>query len=149
MLKSGSGESTLDDKGRVSIPVRFRDQYQGKLIITWGLEHCAWIMTSPVFEQFARYVRTSEELTQEERLVLEDKHINLADDVELDKTGRIAIPTTIRKYARLTKNCMVVNTENRLSIWDSGIFDAYLAEKDTVARTAMNKLGSQDIFRVR
>ena len=146
-LKTGSIESTLDDKGRVNIPVRFREQYQGKLVITWGMEHCAWIMTPAVWERFERALRNSEMLTQEERLVLEDKHLNQAQVVELDKAGRIAIPPTIRKYANLSKDCMVIRAENRLDIWDSAVFDAYLAEKDTAARAAMNKLGSQDIFR--
>ena len=146
-LKTGAAESTLDDKGRVNIPVRFREQYQGKLVITWGMEHCAWIMTPAVWENFERALRNSEMLTQEERLVLEDKHINQAQVLEIDKAGRIAIPPTIRKYANLSRDCIVISAENRLSIWDSGVFDSYLAEKDAVARTAMNKLGSQDLFR--
>ena len=147
-LKTGSSESTLDDKGRVSIPVRFREQYQGELVITWGMEHCAWIMTPVVWERFEKALRDSETLTQEERLILEDKHINQAQVVELDKAGRLAIPPTIRRYANLSKDCMVISAENRLAIWDSGVFDAYLSNKDQLARTAMNKLGSQDIFRV-
>ena len=147
-LKTGSSESTLDDKGRVSIPVRFREQYQGELVITWGMEHCAWIMTPAVWERFEKTLRDSETLTQEERLILEDKHLNQAQVVELDKAGRIAIPPTIRRYANLSKDCMVISAENRLAIWDSGVFDAYLSNKDQLARTAMNKLGSQDIFRL-
>ena len=146
-LKTGSAESTLDDKGRVNIPVRFREQYQGELVITWGMEHCAWIMTPPVWERFMQALRNSEKLTQEERHILEDKHLNQAQIVELDKAGRIAIPSHTRKYANLSKDCMVISAENRLSIWDSDTFDAYLADKDAVARAAMNKLGSQDIFR--
>jgi MraZ protein len=146
-LKTGSAESTLDDKGRVNIPVRFREQFQGELVITWGMEHCVWIMTPAVWKRFEAALRNSDMLTQEERLILEDKHLNQAQVVELDKAGRIAIPPTIRKYANLTRDCMVISAENRLSIWDSGDFDAYLAEKDNVARGAMNKLGSQDIFK--
>ena len=145
-LKTGSAESTLDDKGRVNIPLRFREQYQGELVITWGMEHCAWIMTPAVWERFEQIIRNSETLTQEERLVLADKHLNQAQVVELDKTGRIAIPPTVRKYANLTKDCIVIRAKNRLDIWDSGVFTAYLTEKDTVARAAMNKLGPQDIF---
>lgn len=147
-LKTGSSESTLDDKGRVSIPVRFRDQYQGELVITWGMEHCVWIMTPPVWEHFRQALCDSEMLTQEERLILEDKHIHQAQGVEIDKSGRIAIPPTMRRYAKLTRDCMVINAESRLSIWDSGVFDSYLAEKDALARAAMNKLGSRNIFRL-
>ena len=148
ILKTGAAESTLDDKGRVNIPIRFREEYQGELVITWGMERCAWIMTPVVWERFEKALRNSGLFTQEERLILEDKHLNQAQIVELDKAGRIAIPPTIRKYASLTRDCMVISAENRLSIWDSDIFAAYLAEKDMVARAAMNKLGSQDIFKV-
>jgi len=149
-LKTGSAESTLDDKGRVSIPVRFREQYQGKLVITRAMEHCAWIMTTPVWKRYEQdlRVRSKEEgLNDEEWDVLEYKIIGHAQEVELDKAGRIAIPPTLRKYANLTKDCIVINGLNRLSIWDSETFEAYLEQKDPVARAAMNKLGSQDIFR--
>ena len=146
-LKTGSAESTLDDKGRVNIPVRFREQYQGDLIITWGMEHCALIMTPPVWERFVERIRNSSMLTQEERDIFEYKLLNQAQMTELDKAGRIAIPPPLRRYASLTKDCLVISAENRLSIWDSGVFEAYLAEKEIVARAAWNKLGSQDVFR--
>jgi MraZ protein len=145
-LKTGSAESTLDDKGRVSIPVRFREHFQGKLIITCGQEHCVWIMTPAAWERFERALLKSE-LTQEERSILEDKHLVQADEVELDKAGRIAVPPIIRKYANLTKDCRVSRNENRLIIWDKGDFDTYMVENDPLAKAAINKLGSQDIFR--
>jgi len=144
-LKTGSAESTLDDKGRVNIPTRFRDYFQGEMIITWGMEHCAWIMTPAVWERFEKALRNSEH-TPEERDVLADKHLNQANVVELDRSGRIAVPLTVRSYANLTKECMVIKDENRLSIWDKSTFYEYLSQKDELARAAMNKLGSQNIF---
>ena len=147
-LKTGAAESTLDDKGRVSIPVRFREHYQGKLVITRGMEHCVWVMTPQVWEHLEQTIRNSETLIQEERHILEDTLLIQAQETELDKTGRIAIPPTIRKHANLRKECMVISTGNRLSIWDSVVFETYLREKEEVARAAFNKLGSQDIFKV-
>jgi len=149
-LKTGSAESTLDDKGRVSIPVRFREQYQGDLVITRGRERCAWVMTAAVWERYEHDLRTrskEEGLNDEEWDVLEYKIIGHAQELELDKAGRIAIPPTLRKYANLSKDCMVINGKNRLSIWDCETFEAYLEEKEPMAREAMNKLGSQEIFR--
>jgi len=149
-LKTGSAESTLDDKGRVSIPVRFREYFQEKLVITRGMERCVWIMTNSVWERYEQDLRVrskEESLNDEEWDVLEYKIIGHAQEIELDKAGRIAIPPTLRKYANLSKDCMVINGKNRLSIWDSETFETYLEEKDSVARAAMNKLGSQDIFR--
>ena len=143
-LKNGSEKCTLDDKGRVLIPSEFREHFQGDLVITWGMERCAWIMTPPGWERFEQVLRNSETLTQEERLVLEDKYLNQAKVVKL-KDGRLAIPPTIRSYANLTKDCMAVRTKNRLAIWDKPTYDAYLAEKDPLSRVAMNKL-PKDVF---
>ena len=146
-LKTGSVESTLDDKGRVNIPKRFREHFQGELVITCGFEKCALIMTPASWEHYEKALRNSQVLVHEERQILEDKYLNQAQVVELDKAGRIAIPPTIRKYANLSSDCMVIRSENRLSIWDSAVWDAYLTEKDALARSAINKLGTQDIFR--
>ena len=146
-LNRGSAESTLDDKGRVSIPIRFRQFFEGELVITRGMEHYALIMTFSAWERYEQAFRNSDMFNPEERLILEDKYLNQAQVVELDKAGRIAIPPTIRKYANLTRDCLIVRVENRLSIWDSDAFEAYLAEKDELARAAMNKLDPQKIFK--
>ena len=148
-LNRGSAESTLDDKGRVNIPVRFREFFQGELVITRGMEHCALIMTPAGWERFEQAEVNSDVLNHEEREAFRNKHLNQAQVVELDKAGRIAIPSIIRKYANLRRDCIVIREEDRLLIWDSGDFEAYLTEKDQVARTAMNKLGSQDIFKAK
>jgi len=146
-LKTGAAESTLDDKGRVNIPTRFRDQFHGKLVITWGIERCAWIMTIPVWEHFEKTLRDAAKFTPEQLFILEEKHINQARVVEMDKAGRIPIDTIIRDYAKLNKDCRVIKSEDRLSIWDAPTYYAYLAEKDQIAREAMNKLG-QNLFRM-
>ena len=146
-LKRGSAESTLDDKGRVNIPARFREYFQGKLYITRGMDKCAMIMNEAVWTRFEQAEANSDKLNQEEREAFKNKHLNMASEVELDKAGRIAIPSIIRKYASLTRECIVIKDEARLLIWDSGILESNLAETDTLARAAMNKLGTQDIFK--
>jgi len=143
-LKRGSAESSLDDKGRVSIPVRFREYFQGDLIITWGADPCAWFMTPAVWERFERTVRDSESLTPGERMILESKHLSEAQVVELDKAGRIAVPPRTRRYANLTKNCLVIRSEDRLYIWDSATYDAYLTEKGPAAQAAWNKINDRE-----
>jgi MraZ protein len=101
------------------------------------------------WERFEQAEKNSNVLNHEEREGFRNKHLNQAQVVEIDKAGRIAIPSIIRKYANLSKECIVIRDEDRLLIWNSGDFEAYLTEKDEVARTAMNKLGSQDIFKAK
>ena len=149
-LKTGFAESTLDDKGRVNIPTRFREFFPGKLFITRGNEKCAMIMTEAVCErlfQEAEEKSRSGKITDEEGEPFNNKYLRLIQEVELDKAGRIAIPQLIRKYANLTRDCLVIRDENCLFIWDSEEFEAYLVQSDPLARSAMNKIGSRNIFK--
>ena len=148
VLETGSAESTLDDKGRVNIPKNFREHFQGELIITKGVEPCAMVLKPEVWER-VKQVEKSEELTYSEREALKRRLYNHVDVVEIDNVGRITIPPIIRKYAKLTRNCIVIRDEDRLLIWDSDVYNAYEEENDPIARAAMNKLGSQDIFRTK
>jgi MraZ protein len=143
-LKTGSSESTLDDKGRVNIPVRFREHFQGKLYITRGKERCAEIMPLEVFEQFVQREENSESLTQRERAAFRRKYFVQAESVELDKAGRIAIPAILRKYANITKDCLVMRDKERLFIWDSNTWESCLVNDDPLVRAAEDKLDAQE-----
>jgi MraZ protein len=150
-LKTGAKESTLDDKGRVNIPIRFREYFQGKLFITLGpgSERCAMIMTEDVCERLVQAERNPEEpLNQAERRILKNRLMLPMDEVELDKTGRIAIPSFIRRYANLTRDCLVMRDENCLFIWDSDTYYAYITETNPLSDSVMNKLSSKDLFRI-
>ena len=146
-LKTGSAESTLDDKGRVNIPVRFRDYFKGELVITRGSEQCAWIMTPTVWERFERSIRDSDLLKPKQRRQLEAKHLEEASMVELDKAGRIAVPPQIRRYANLTKDCLVIRSEDRLYIWDATTRDAYLSENAPETLEAWDLINDQEYLK--
>ncbi|MCL2093255.1 MAG: division/cell wall cluster transcriptional repressor MraZ [Treponema sp.] len=146
-LKTGSADSTLDDKGRVSIPIRFRDQFQGDLIISWGMEQCVWIMKPATWEAFEQRMRSSDAFNQEEWRYFEYTVLAQKQPAELDRAGRLAIPSSFRRYANMTRECLVICSEDRLSIWDVDTFFEYRRSKDSMGQAAMNKLGTPDIFR--
>lgn len=145
--KTGPAESTLDEKGRVNIPIRFRDQYQGELVISRGMDPCIWIMTPSVWETIKQDIKKTGEYSAEEWMALEEAFFCQAQQVELDKIGRVAVPSVLRKYANLSKECVVISTGDRLSIWDSDTYGAYIKEKNAVIRAALNKIGRQNIFK--
>jgi MraZ protein len=140
-LDYGSEKSTLDDKGRIIIPVEFRGFFQGELLLTYGMEKCAWIMTPPAWERMKQGILHSENLSPRERRLLEAKHLRQTQKVELDKQGRIPIALPIRKYANLTKICMVSRDSEKLSVWDFDGWYDYLALNDKPAEDAYDKLG--------
>ena len=143
-LKTGSADSTLDDKGRVNIPVRFREQYQGELVMTWGIDQCIYIMTLPAYEHLEKTLRNSAEFSKKWR-ILQHKHFAQAMPVEIDKAGRIAIPPTFRKYANLSRDCMVISSAlGYLSVWDTDTFYSYLAKNDELAQAAFDERSSTE-----
>jgi MraZ protein len=147
-LKTGSSESTLDDKGRVSIPVRFREQFKGELFITRGMERCVWIITPAAWENLKKNLSDPEVFAPESRRFYKDSIIDLKEEGKLDTAGRIAIPSALRSYANLTKGCLVVSSGDRLTIWDFGEFNDYIKTKGEVATAALDK-ANIDIFSAR
>jgi MraZ protein len=151
-LTTGAVESILDEKGRVNIPLRFRDRYQGDLVITYGMLPSVWIMKADVWEK-VKAKMTNLDFTVEERFFFEQRYDYQAQPVELDKSNRIAIPPTIRRYAKLTKECRVISAENRLEIWDTAFHSAFVDEGEPVvqgatAQAVMNKMGSIRLFKL-
>ena len=147
-LKTGSSESTLDDKGRVSIPVRFRDQFQGELFITRGQERCVWIITPPAWENLKKNLGNPGVFSSEERRFYKETMIDLKEDVRIDKVGRIAIPSLLRGYANLSSKCTVICSGDRLAVWDSGEFIALINKREDSSTSTLNKFGGRDIFSV-
>ena len=149
--KNSTLESTLDDKGRVVIPASFRDYYSGKLVITRGVEHCLWVMTTAAYEKFlTNFKKSSEELnfSTATKKSFYRHHETTAQYVEIDsKTGRIPISAALRAYASLTKDCMVVDFKNYLEIWNAELNRAYMEEVQAVTKDIHEKLlGQVDLF---
>jgi MraZ protein len=144
----GSYPSVLDDKGRVNIPKALREVYNGELVVTMGLRTCARIMKVGVWDQICRRLTGSNELTEDEQELVELQLIAPRMMVEVDQAGRIILPPVIRRYARLTKNCLVLNLENRLEIWDEELYFAHLDENRAAIKEAIRKMGSLKLFKL-
>ncbi|GHV94137.1 transcriptional regulator MraZ [Spirochaetia bacterium] len=146
-LRTGTFESTLDDKGRVGIPTKLRDRFEGELVITQGSQACVWIMTPALWEQFQEKLEASaSSLTYEEYMAFKYQHEAAAQVAEIDKSGRIPVPAAIRKYAGLTRDCLVVSIEDHLEIWNAETYQAYMQEVRAKTREAMQKMGAVRLF---
>jgi MraZ protein len=145
-LRTGTFESTLDDKGRVGVPIRLRDRYAGDLVIAQGLPPSvsAWVMTPAVWEQVQERVELSlTSLPWQDFQLFHQQFMWSAQPVEFDKSGRIAVPSTIRKYAGLLKECLVLSDEEHLEIWDSKRYYDYLYERQPmIIEETIKKLGA-------
>lgn len=125
----GTHTPRLDDKGRLTLPAKFRDELAGGLMITKGQDHCLFVFPRAEFEAMARKVAeapvTNEAVRARQRYLFSG-----TDEQRPDSQGRISIAAELRRYAGLTKDCVVIGAMNRLEIWDGDAWQRYLEEHE-------------------
>ncbi|HEY7106495.1 MAG TPA: division/cell wall cluster transcriptional repressor MraZ [Acidimicrobiia bacterium] len=113
----GEYQHSLDAKGRVILPARFRDQLATGAFVTKGRGGCLFVFTPEEFEDVASTVREQSKRGAKE-LNAARVFFSGAVDVTPDKQGRVALPANLREYAGLTRDVVVLGVFSRIEIWD-------------------------------
>ncbi len=131
----GEFQHTLDPKGRVILPSRFRDELAKGLVMTVGQDHCLTIYPVDVWRELAVRLRSLRSTDRRERAYARAMR-SYAHPDEPDRQGRITIPARLREYAELTKDIAVVGQDTAVEVWDSARWERYRdAAVDTFAET--------------
>ncbi len=126
----GSFPLRLDEKGRLALPMRFREQVAGGMVIKKGQDRCVYGLTmARVAEQSAAMAAMAPSDTAGARMAARMSFGSMVE-IEPDKTGRITLPANLREYAGLERDVVVVGVDTRFEIWDSATWDAYVAEQE-------------------
>jgi MraZ protein len=120
----GEYSHNLDDKGRLAIPVKFRDHLKKGAVVTRGLDNCLFLYTAAEWEKLAEKL-ASLPLSQSNSRAFARLMLAGAMDVEVDKQGRVVLPEYLRKFAQLKKNVIVAGLYNRLELWDEEVWGKY------------------------
>jgi MraZ protein len=120
----GTFTPRLDDKGRLFLPAKFRDQLTEGLVVTRGQERCLTVWPRPSFEQVATQAQAAPVTDRGVRDYTRLLFAGASDD-QPDKQGRLTIPPMLREYAGLTRDVVVIGVVNRLEIWDAGRWQTY------------------------
>lgn len=128
----GTYAHTLDEKGRLSIPSRFRDvlsekQLPEKMIVTQGLDMCLVGYPTNEWKVFEEKIVNRPMNKSDDRYFIR-RLLAGATECSLDKQGRIMLPTALRKYAGLERDAVLVGVSNRIEIWSPERWEKYLAE---------------------
>ncbi|HZI96580.1 MAG TPA: division/cell wall cluster transcriptional repressor MraZ [Actinomycetales bacterium] len=125
----GTHHPRLDDKGRLILPAKFREQLAGGLVVTRGQERCLYVFALRYFEEFGEQLRQAPVTSKEARDYLRVLLSGASDELP-DKQGRITLPPALRVYAGLERDCAVIGAGSRVEIWDAGAWSTYLAEQE-------------------
>lgn len=121
----GTHNPRLDDKGRLFLPAKFRDRLAGGLVVTRGQERCLYVFPMDEFVRVAEIARTAPVTSKAARDYLRVFLSGASDEIP-DKQGRVTVPSKLREYAGLTRDCTVIGAGSRVELWDTQAWDTYL-----------------------
>ncbi|MGA9747229.1 MAG: division/cell wall cluster transcriptional repressor MraZ [Nocardioides sp.] len=125
----GTYTPRLDDKGRLFLPAKFRDELAEGLVVTRGQERCLYVWS---MEEFGKLTDRFREVPVTNKAARDYVRMFFAgaSDETPDKQGRVTIPSMLRDYASLSKDCIVIGAMNRIEIWDAAAWQTYSDEKE-------------------
>jgi MraZ protein len=125
----GTHTPRLDDKSRLILPARFREDLADGVVITKGQERCLYVFPSDEFATIASRLR-EQPMTHKAARAYTRVFFASAHDEVPDKQGRVTIPAHLREYAGLDRELVVIGASTRVEIWDRHAWEAYLAESE-------------------
>ena len=141
-MNTGEFHITLDDKGRLLVPARVRSEVRGNtLVVTRNIDKCLWIFPPEDWREFStKLMSVSSPLSQRGRL-LQRRIIAPAQEVEIDKTGRINVPISLQESVQLNKECTLLVMERYMELWDATAYQSYEQESEAELQEAAEELG--------
>lgn len=126
----GTHSPRLDEKGRLILPAKFRDELSDGLVLTRGQERCIYVFSQREFEKVHEQMREAPISSRQARDYIRVFLSGASDEVP-DKQGRVTIPPALRTYAGLDRELAVIGAGSRAEIWDATAWNDYLEEKET------------------
>jgi len=120
----GEYQHTLDSKGRLIIPSKFRDNLGLEFIMTKGLDNCLFVYPKEEWKALEEKLRTLP-LTNRDARAFVRFFFSGATECILDKQGRILIPNNLREHAKLVKDAVIIGVSSRIEIWSKEEWDRY------------------------
>ena len=125
----GTHTPKLDDKGRVILPAKFRDELEAGIVITRGQEHCLYLFSAAEFADAHEKIRQAPVTSKQARDYLRVFLSGASDEIP-DRQGRVTVPAVLREYAGITRDLVVIGVGSRAEIWDAETWNTYLKDQE-------------------
>lgn len=139
----GEYDHTLDDKNRLTLPARFRQAFVEGIVVTRGMDGCLFAYTREAWESMVgSRLATLNTLSKEGRR-MQRFFFSGATETELDKQGRVGLPSALLEHAKLGRDVVVAGVHDHLEIWDRAAWRLELAEVEGSAEHVAERLAAQ------
>lgn len=140
----GEFQHNIDDKGRIIIPAKFRELLGQSFVVTRGLDHCLFVYPMEEWSLLEQKLK-SLPLMKADARAFTRFFFSGALEGEWDKQGRVNLPVTLRQYARLEKECVIIGVSNRVEIWSQAVWEQYYNESEQSFNEIAEKLVDFDL----
>ncbi len=141
----GEFHHNIDDKARLVLPSKFREELGESFIITRGLDGCLFVYSMGEWQNITKKLNTLS-FTKKDARAFVRFFLSGATECQIDKQGRIAIPTPLVNYAKLEKECVVIGVNDRLEIWSDNNFTGYFdANEDKISDLAEDLFDNMEV----
>lgn len=124
------------------LPAGLRSEVKGNtLYITQGVDKCLWLFSDEQWQKIAKEISSSTSIFQAKARIIMRRILAPAQEIEIDRTGRINISPALRQYAGLTKECAVLGMNTYIEIWDKAVYDKYWEDNESAFQEASEDLG--------
>ncbi len=136
----GEFHHSIDEKGRLAIPVKFRNAFKSGAVVTKGLDKSLFLYTNSEWKKLAEKL-SSLPISQSKSRAFARLMLAGAMDLSLDKQGRIVLPDYLRNYAFLKKKAVVAGLYNRVELWSEEEWEKYKLQTESSSNDIAEALG--------
>jgi len=137
----GEYTASIDDKGRISIPAKFRASLKSKVVVTRGLDNSLFLYTMDEWKKLAEKLASLPIATANTRAF---SRLMLAGamDCEIDKQGRIILPGYLKDFAKIGKKIVFAGLYNRIEVWSEELWTIYKTQTEKESNNIAEQLGT-------
>ncbi len=139
----GEHEHALDDKNRLTLPAKLREQLGERVAVSRGLDGCLYVYSEPEWARLAERVGSLDPFSREAR-TMQRWFFASGSDAELDKQGRMVIPATLLKTAGIGRDVTVAGVYDHLEIWDRAAWREQQQTVEGSAEDVAERLANRD-----
>jgi len=143
-LLIGEYQHAIDEKGRLTMPSKLREDLGDRFIIARGLENCLFVFPMPEWERLQKRL-TQLSLTKSDARAFTRFLFSGATEGEFDRQGRVLIPQNLREYSSIEKDVVVIGVSTRVEIWSAQKWEDYKRRTDVSYEDIAEKLADFDL----